>query len=127
MAILIAAGMTGTLACSLPIQEGDQDPARAGTTAEPTKREARTTPVATISTTGGVQPNWVAFFSDDPRVQEYRWYQGEDCPTGDYSQRDDLYIFGSEDALSPLEVQARDLDDKLSARRDSTARLATSA
>ena len=61
----------------------------------------------------GQRPEWIQFFTKDPKVLAYRWYRGENCPSGHYSHRDDLYIFDSEEALSPIEVQERDLEGKI--------------
>ena len=63
--------------------------------------------------TTGQTPEWIQFFTKDPKVLAYRWYKGENCPSGDYSHRDDLYIFDSEEALSPIEIQERDLEGKI--------------
>ena len=96
------------------VQATDQETTRPQT--NPPRQEseiARRPTEVTAEPTEGVQPIWGKFFAEDPRVHSYRWYQGGQCPTGDYSHRDDLYIFDSEDALSPLEVQARDLEDKV--------------
>ena len=55
-------------------------------------------------------PKWVSLFTQNPQVLAYRWYKGDNCPSGEYSYRDDLYIFDAEEALSRMEVQDQELE-----------------
>ena len=59
------------------------------------------------------QPEWVKAFTKDPRVLAYRWYRGNKCPSGKYSDRDDLYIFDKEEVLSQIEIQTREPGEKI--------------
>ena len=53
------------------------------------------------------QPEWISLFTSNQKVLAYRWYQADNCPSGNYSFKDDLYIFDTDEVLSELEIQAR--------------------
>ena len=59
------------------------------------------------------QPAWVALFTKHPKVLAYRWYRGDRCPSGEYSYRDDLYLFDNDEVLSEVEIQNRDPREKI--------------
>ena len=59
------------------------------------------------------QPEWVGLFTKSEEVKAYRWYKGDNCPSGEYSHRDDLYIFDNDEVLSEVEIQARDPREKI--------------
>ena len=65
-----------------------------------------------ISETESQSPTWLHMLTADPRVLAYKWYRGRDCPIGNYSTKDDRYIFDKDD-LSELESQGRDPNEKV--------------
>ena len=57
------------------------------------------------------QPEWISLFTSNQKVLAYRWYQADNCPSGNYSFKDDLYIFDTDEVLSELEIQAKNPTD----------------
>ena len=114
--VLTALLIAVLMACTTPTQEQQLGNLETTTEAPPVTAEKRNataredTPEAAES---GQKPEWVRYFSRNQNVLRYNWYKGDNCPSGKYSHRDDLFIFDSEDALSPIEVQGRNLEGKI--------------
>ena len=95
----------------------DPQTAKLAPSPQPTDRTTDS-PRQTASTNGDdggkyQQPKWVSLFTTDPQVLAYRWYTADECPSGDYSYRDDLYLFAPEEVLSAVEMQQRDTGEKI--------------
>ena len=108
LAIATAITLTVVIACSAeeppPTDRPDKDQQKLVQTIEA---------VTGQTNSAYMRPEWAAFFTKNPKVLAYRWYKGDECPSGNYSHRDDLYIFDSEEVLSEIEQQERGTEKPL--------------
>ena len=79
----------------------------------PTPPPGATTDHQAATDNSYTQPEWIRLFTSNQKVLAYRWYQAANCPSGNYSFRDDLYIFDTDEVLSELEIQARNPTDEI--------------